>query len=214
MASIMLAWKNTNAPRMHYAHRIREILLASCAGLLLTLPVAIQARDTVLAETGTPFGVRSAYMELVDGVYLLSARIHVPVDDELRTVLRDGVALELELEIKVIRQRSYWLDEEVAALTQRYQLRYHAVSDRYIVRSLNGGEQQTFPGLEDALHEMTRIERVPVLDRTLISSDRDYEGRIRATMEVGEVPAALRWLMFWSDGGRRDSEWYTWRVLQ
>jgi hypothetical protein len=208
----MLAWKNTDAHRMHRKHRPTW---SSRAGLLLVLLAAVLwPREEVLGETGTPFGVRSAYMELVEGVYLLSARLHVPVDDGLREVLKDGVALQLQLEIKVIRQRSYWLDEEVAALTQHYQLRYHAVSDRYIVRNLNGGEQQTFPTLEDALRELTQINRVPVLDRTLISPERDYEGRMRATIEVGEVPAALRWLMFWSDGGRRDSEWYSWRVLQ
>lgn len=171
------------------------------------------AAETLLAESGTPFGVRSAYLQLVEGVYLLSARLHVPVDNNLRTVLKDGIALQLGLEIKVIRERGYWVDEEVAALTQQYQLRYHAVSDRYIVRNLNGGEQLSFPTLEAALSSITHIERLPLLDQTLLDKDREYEALIRASLDIGDVPAALRWLMFWSDGGRQVSEWYSWRVL-
>src|SRR5688572_2025102 len=109
-----------------------------------------QPEESQLAETRALFGVRSASMEPVDGVYLLSARLHVPVDDRLRTLLKDGLALDVELEINVIRQRGYWLDEDVASLMQRYELRYHAVSDRYIVRNLNAGEQSTFPTLDAA----------------------------------------------------------------
>src|SRR5687767_2654057 len=65
------------------------------------------------SETQALFGVRSAFMEPVDGVYLLTARLHIPVDDRLRSLLKDGLALNLELEINVTRQRGYWLDEDV-----------------------------------------------------------------------------------------------------
>lgn len=201
---------------MHHARRIGHLLLTGCIAVWLGLVGGgAHAGDAAgLGGTGAPFGVRSAYLQLVDGVYLLSARLYIPVDDHLRAVLKDGVVLQLGLELKVIRRRSYWLNEEVAALTQQYQLRYHAVSDRYIVRNLNTGEQETFPTMEDALHELEHVSGLPALDQALVRKDREYEAQMRATIEVGEVPAVLRWLMFWSDNGRRDSEWYTWQVLQ
>jgi hypothetical protein len=199
---------------MHHSRRIRAFLLPAFVGLWLGLSGCEAARADQGDVTGAPFGVRSAFLQLVDGVYLLSARLYVPADEHLRAVLKDGVAVQLSLELKVTRKRGYWLDEEVAALTQHYQLRYHAVSDRYLVRNLNGGEQLTFPRLEDALQELAHIQNVPALDQALVRKDRGYEASLRAILEVGEVPAALRWLMFWADDGRRESEWYTWRVLQ
>jgi hypothetical protein len=201
---------------MHPPLRIRAVLLWALTALGLGLAACGARADQAgaIEGAGAPFGVRSAYLQLIDGVYLLSARLSVPVDEGLRAVLKDGVAVRLGLELKVIRQRSYWMDEEVAALTQNYQLRYHAVSDRYLVRNLNGGEQLTFPTLEDALRELAQIRHLPALDQALVRKDRQYEATLRATLEVGEVPAALRWLMFWADDGRRASEWYTWRVLQ
>ena len=43
------------------------------------------------------------------------------------------------------------LDASVAALEQRYELSYHALSQRYLVRNLNTGEQQDFGSLQAAL---------------------------------------------------------------
>ncbi len=194
-------------------HRAALLLSSLCLVWSCLFEASTAGANVPLSETGAPFGVRSAYLQLVEGVYLLTARLHLPVDDNLRSVLKDGVALQLGLEFRVIRRRSYWLDEDVAALVQQYQLRYHAVSDRYLVRNLNGGEQLSFPTLEAALEQLTYIEKLPVLDQALVSKDRSYEARLRAIVDVGELPSALRWLMFWTDGGHRVSEWYSWQVL-
>ena len=199
---------------MRHSPCIRGLLLWALAGLWLGLTGGEARAQAGIEGSGAPFGVRSAYLQLVDGVYLLSARLYIPVDDTLRAILKDGVAVRLGLELKVIRRRNYWMDEGVATLHQQYQLNYHALSDRYIVRNLNGGEQLTFATLEDALQELTHIQHLPALDQALVRKDRDYEATLRATLEVGEAPAVLRWLMFWADDGRRESEWYTWRVLQ
>ena len=101
-------------------------------------------------EPNPPFGIRTAYVQLVDGVYLLSARLHLPLNGKLREALKDGVPLTLELELEVNTSRRFWLDEGVASLRQRYQLQYDAVSDRYLVRNLNSAQQTSFPTLDDA----------------------------------------------------------------
>jgi hypothetical protein len=44
------------------------------------------------------------------------------------------------------------------------------------------------------------------------SNRRFYEARMRATLDVGDMPAPLRWLMFWASEWHRVSEWYTWSL--
>jgi Domain of unknown function (DUF4390) len=166
------------------------------------------------AQSSQAFGVRTAYAQLVDGVYLLNARLHLPLNGRMRGAINDGVPLTLELQIEVSGARRYWMDETVASLTQRYELQFHAVSNRYLVRNLNSGEQTSFATLDAAVEQLTRISGLPVLDQALVGPDRRHEFSMRATFELGDMPAALRILMFWADDVHRTSEWYTWPLLQ
>lgn len=195
-------------------HRVRGFGLAGGARLLALALLLASLVQPVHAQGNTPFGVRTAYVQLVNGVYFLSARLHLPLDARMREALADGVALTLELELEVSGARRFWTNETVAALVQRYRLQYHAVSERYLVRNLNSGEQTSFPTLDAAVEHLTRISGLPVLDHALIGKDRRYEFSMRARLDVGDMPAALRMLMFWVDDFRRESEWYTWPLLQ
>lgn len=188
----------------------RSPLALICAASLL-LPLA---SGRVAAKASAPFGIRTAYVQLVDDVYLLNARLQLPLNDRLREALRDGVQLRLELELEVTGTRRYWLDEGVASLRQLYQLQYDAVSDRYLVRNLNSGEQNSFPTLEAAVEHLSHVSGLPVLDRALTESGRRYEFHLRVTRDLGDIPDTLRVLMFWTDDWHRASEWYTWPLLQ
>lgn len=193
---------------------MREFELAGGARLLVLGLLFASLLQGVHAQGNAPFGVRTAYVQLVGGVYFLSARLHLPLDARMRAALTDGVALTLELEIDVSGARRFWTNETVASLVQRYQLQYHAVSERYLVRNLNSGEQNSFPTLDAAVEHLTRISGLPVLDHALIRKDRRYEFSLRARLDVGDMPYALRMLMFWVDDFHRESEWYTWPLLQ
>jgi hypothetical protein len=181
-------------------------------GALALLPALFGVANA--ADPSPPFGVRTAYVQLVDNVYLLSARLHLPLNDHLRDALKDGVALKIGVELDVNGSRRFWLDEGVATLRQVYQLQYDAVSDRYLVRNLNSGEQTSFPNLDEALEQVSQISAVPVLDRALIEPGRRYEFNLRVVRDLGDIPQTLRVLMFWTDDWHRVSEWYTWPLLQ
>lgn len=216
----MLVWNSARPERIPMRRARRNdstqrtaARLAAPGVLALALLLCLSA-SLAFAQATPAFGIRTAYAQLVDGVYLLSARLHLPVTERMRTAINDGVPLRVELEIEVNSARRYWTDETVAALVQRYELQYDAVSDRYVVRNLNSGEQTSFPTLDAAVEQLTRISGLPVLDRSLISDGRRYEFSMRGVYDLGDMPAALRVLMFWVDEIHRVSEWYTWPLLQ
>ncbi|HEY7378759.1 MAG TPA: DUF4390 domain-containing protein [Steroidobacteraceae bacterium] len=179
---------------------------------LVAVPPFLQER--AWAEAAPELGVRTAYVQLVEGVYLLNARLQLPLSNRVRAALSDGVPLSLILELEVSRARHYWLDESVASLRQEYQLQYQAVSDRYVVRNVNSGQQASYPDLDSALEQMARIGNVPVLDEALIRKGYRHEFSLRATLNLGDMPDTLRVLMFWTNDYHRVSEWYTWPLLQ
>jgi hypothetical protein len=158
------------------------------------------------------FEVRSADLELKDGVYHLNARVDLPVSDAVRRGLAEGVPLTVELDIDIERVRQLLPNSRVAELIQRYHLQYNAVSARYILRNDNSGQQQSLGTIDAALEQLSEIHGLPVLDKSLIAAERRYEANVRARVDYGTVPFSLRMLMFWVNDWHRESDWYTWTL--
>src|SRR5262245_21181361 len=110
------------------------------------------------------FEIRSAYVEPSEGVYQLNATVDFELPAGAREAVRQGVPLTMHLEIVVRRQRFYWFDETVATLEQDYELVFHALSERYLVRNLNSGEQASFTTLDTALDAISVSSDRPILD--------------------------------------------------
>jgi hypothetical protein len=178
-------------------------LLASLLALLwlglFALPAQAQNR----------FEIRSAYVEPSERVYELNATLDFTLPDGARAAIREGAPLTLHLEIVVRRQRAYWLDDTVATLDQFYELAY-PLSERYLVRNLNSGEQASYATMDAALDALRVISGLPILDQSLLRTDSHHEISLRAALDVRTMPDTLRFILFWADDWRQRSEWYTW----
>jgi hypothetical protein len=158
------------------------------------------------------FEVRSADLQLKDGVYHLNAHMDLPVSDAVRRGLAEGVPLTLELDLDIERVRQLLPNSRVAELTQRYHLQYNAVSARYILRNDNSGQQASLSTIDAAIEQLSEVRGLPVLDKALITADRRYEASVRAKVDYGSVPFSLRVVMFWVNVWHRESDWYTWTL--
>jgi hypothetical protein len=164
------------------------------------------------AAADSPFEIRSAFVEPVDKIYLLTAQFIYSLPDGAKQAVRDGVTLTLDIDLQLHRMRRFWLDDTVATLKQQYELSFHALSERFVVRNINSGDQTSFATLEAALESLNTIRSLPVLDAALIEPNESYEFSLRATLDVRTLPEALRWVLFWTDDWRQRSVWYTWSL--
>ena len=180
------------------------------AGRTVVLLAFIAIPQAVFGQGQSRCEIRSAYVEPADGVYELNATLDLDLPEGARAAIREGAPLKLQLEIVVRRQRSYWFDYTVATLEQNYELVYHALSERYLVRNLNSGKQVSYATLGAALDELRVISKLPILDQALVEPSRRHEISLRASIDVRTMPDALRFVLFWVDDWRRRSEWYTW----
>jgi hypothetical protein len=158
------------------------------------------------------FEVRSADLQLNDGVYHLNAHMDLPVSDAVRRGLAEGVPLTVELDLDIERVRQLLPNSRVAELTQRYHLQYNAVSAHYILRNDNSGQQESLSTIDAAIEQLSEVRGLPVLDKALITSGRRYEANVRAKVDYGSVPFSLRVVMFWVNDWHRESDWYTWTL--
>jgi Domain of unknown function (DUF4390) len=181
------------------------LLVTACA---LCIPAAPGRADGLEGR----FEIRSADLELKDGVYHLNARIELPISDAVRRGLAEGVPLTLEVDLEVERVRQLLPNSRVAELTERYHLQYNAVSGHYVLRNDNSGQQESLGTVDAAIESLSEIRSLPVLDKALLSSERRYEASVRAKVDYGSVPFTLRVLMFWVNEWHRESDWYTWTL--
>jgi Domain of unknown function (DUF4390) len=188
------------------AQRSKPILMLASAVLAVGLAAPAIRADGLEGR----FEVRSADLELKDGVYHLNARMDLPVGDAVRRGLADGVPLTIELDLDIERVRQLLPNSRVAELTQRYHLQYNAVSARYILRNDNSGQQESIGTVDAALERLSEVRSLPVLDQSLMASNRRYEASVRVKADYGAVPFTLRLLMFWVSDWHRESDWYTW----
>jgi hypothetical protein len=177
-------------------------------------PQAQPVQQQVYQEEEDPgrFEVREASVELGSGVYFLNATIDYRLSSDARAALESGVSLTIRLDVELLNDRRFWFDNEDAALRQLYQLEYHALSERYIVLSLNSGDQASFSTLFAALNYLGRVVHLPLIDSALIEPDRDYDLRLRAVLDVEQFPGPLRLLAFWRRDWSLASDWYRWRL--
>ena len=184
----------------------RALLLV--AAFALCIPAAPGRADGLDGR----FEIRSADLELKDGVYHLNARIELPISDAVRRGLAEGVPLTIEVDLEVERVRQLLPNSKVAELTERYHVQYNAVSGHYVLRNDNSGQQESLGTVDAAIESLSEIRSLPVLDKALLSSERRYEASVRAKVDYGTVPFTLRVLMFWVNEWHRESDWYTWTL--
>jgi hypothetical protein len=185
--------------------------LALAAGWPAGVPAAAPA-EAVAIEDGGRFEVRTASLAPVDGVLLLNATLDLALSRSALRAIGDGVPVVLELDVAVERKRSYLPDEEVAFIVQRWQIQFHALSERFLVTNLNTGQQVSHSTLPAALAALADVRGLPVLDEALLEDGERYEASVRAVASVdGGLPNAVRTMMFWIDW-KRSTDWYTWTV--
>jgi hypothetical protein len=156
------------------------------------------------------FEVRSASSQTQNGILTLDARLQLVLASEALAALESGVTLTIEMQIQVIRVRRFLVDSIDAELAMRFELEYRPLSQRYIVKNLNSGDQDSFATLYSALNSLGRVQGLPVIDDELLLPEESYRLRLRAMLNTQQYPAPLRLLFFWRGQWQLQSEWFEW----
>jgi hypothetical protein len=195
-----------------FRHPIFERIKSSRRSLFAIL--ALFMLGTGLAQENVDregyFEVRSASTQSVDGVHTLDARLQLVLSSEALAALESGVTLTIEVQMQLIRSRRMLIDSVDAELVMRYELEHRPLSQRYILKHLNSGDQDSFATLYSALNSLGRIQGLPVIDDELLIPDRSYRLRLRAMLNTQQYPASLRLLFFWRGQWQLQSEWFEW----
>ncbi len=156
--------------------------------LLLSLSFASQASES--------FKVESATVKKIGNGYVLNAKIAYPLTPRVKEALSNGVPITFLQEIRLIRSipllGQYWQWQKTRwETTLSYQLRYHALSEQYILKALDTSYQRSFPTLTAALDALGHIESLNLPPERL-SDTIVTRLQIRSRLDLHALPTPMR----------------------
>ncbi len=180
---------------------------------LVIIAALLFAASTLCASASDEgrFEIRNAYVEMLGGVWQLDVRLDLGLSEAARQAFDEGVPLALLLEVEATTARRFLPDETVVSLTKEWQLAYDAIADRYVVTDPVTGEHQSYATRTEALEALAHISRLQFADTTQLPTDGRFEMRVRASVEIGDLPTAIKVLLFWKSWSR-STDWYVWSV--
>lgn len=184
--------------------------LPALLGLALLLGPLLHGGEAS-ADGAERFAVRNAFVELAGDQWQLQVSLDLELGEAALAALHEGIPLTLRLEAEAHSARRLLPDAKVAALQRHWQLGYDALASRYIVSEPGAAAAASFASRDEALAVLARPAALLLADAGQLPPDERFEVRVRAIIEVGEVPAAVRMLLFWRSFSRV-TEWYTWTV--
>ncbi len=193
--------------------RALSVLQRGLAGFGLAAVLALAGGVPAQADEQPGFIIHTAYTELVNGVYYLNADLGLNLSDDAINALENGLPLTVELQIEIIKHRSWWLDKQAAYLEQRYQISYHELTRRFIVTNLNSGDQKSYSTYREAIIDLGQVSDLPILDEKLLDPGARYNVRMRAVLDVKSFPGPLQLIASLFKGWDLSSDWYQWVMV-
>ncbi|MEM7378183.1 MAG: DUF4390 domain-containing protein [Pseudomonadota bacterium] len=141
---------------------------------------------------------RSLVSYVIDGNVMLESDVTVRLSGLTRAALQSGVALEFDVEIDVIRQRSFWPDLTLRRYQIPVRLSYQDLTRSYRLERLNSGQRASFPDLDTALDAVAQLRDVVLIPDDQLSRPGRYYGVMRVRLDLDALPSPLRTQAYFS----------------
>lgn len=143
-----------------------------------------------------PFEVSSAQVGKIGNGHVLNAKIKYSLTSRVKEALDNGVRITIYQEFEIIKSipvlGSYWQWQDTLWSTKiRYELRYHALSQQYVLQSLDTKHQRSFPSLNDALQTLGQINSLS-LPPEYLSKTNNLILQLRSGLDLYALPTPMR----------------------
>ena len=131
--------------------------------------------------------------------------------DDVRKALSKSIPLQLNMEFVLNRVRNYYYDKEVAVWTVPIVISFKPVSDEYVVSRpdlLN--QHETFDSQHAALESLGVFNNLSLPLAEPLLDEKRYILEARVKLDLGQLPAMMRPLAYFSSSWHLNSKWTEW----
>lgn len=142
------------------------------------------------------FSVDSARVTKIGNGYVLDAQFSYPLTERVKEAIANSVPIVFSQQLKLVRQTpllgKYWIWEQTPWLTEiRYEIRYHALSQQFVVQNLGTQHRNNYPSLENALHDLGKINALSLPPEHIVKTD-GLSLHLRSELDLYALPTPMR----------------------
>ncbi len=148
---------------------IRLIITIKSNLVILLTSFILLFTPSVYADKGRISVESLSIKEAGERSYILNAVLRYELSDYLRDGLRDGISIINEIDIRLVKSRSWWRDKKKTIRKITTKLQYHALSHHYQVIQMDTNEHWNFKSLNTALRKLgtLRTYHLPKLPKQI-----------------------------------------------
>ena len=164
--------------------------------------------------------VANANFSIIDGnTKIFSDKLSIDAECDLdlsadvEEALNNGIALHFVIQFRLYLVRPFIWDSHLADWERHYVLKYHSLSDQYLLINNTTNEQEPFLSVREAMDSFSDFKvKLPVVTKTLPQNDYGYRMGMRIRLNKEKLPSPLKLLVEISPSWNLDSSWYQWSV--
>ncbi len=165
---------------MPYCKKIKLVFLAFCLAFFSMAGLA----------ANSSMSVKSAELKTQDDAYVLNADVDIKFSSAIEDAISKGYTLNFIIEFQLATPRKYWFDDEIATVTQRVSLSYHALSRQYLL--VRGEQQKTFVRLDEAIDDLSSISDLKVFSKSQVEKGEPYKAGFLMRLDTKKLPKTLQ----------------------
>ena len=146
---------------------------------------------------------------------IVAAWADIDLPATMQTGLDNGVPLTFIMDVRFLRQRTWWFDQAVASFERHYRLTYYELTRHYRVHALQSNTRQNYRSLTSALTGLGRFDNVrfelSTDDQQQLSKDSGLLGSLHLRLDTTALPLPLQPLI--RSSWKLASEDYRWPVI-
>ncbi len=149
---------------------------------------------TVAAAVSILFQVNTAYSAMLlsslditsDDKVIYCSIGPVATDDRVRRALSEGTPVTFSWEITIEEVSDYWLNNTIGTIALVRQATPDLISKNWLLTDTSSGISQRVHTVDEAMLFLSRLDRFPTLDQSLLSPGVVYNFHIKLHIHEGE----------------------------
>ena len=169
---------------------------------------------TPMVANADGFTIEEAHATFNQTALSVDAQFDLQLSEAVSDALHNGVNLQLITTLDLFTRRPYIWDPRIARWSFTQQIRYHSLTNRYILTSPQQKESRSYSSLDDLFSDIESFSfQSDILGDTLPESKSGYKLQLRIALDNTVLPTPLRVMTYISPAWKLRSDIQEWTVV-
>lgn len=162
------------------------------------------------AKADDAITVLYAELKPAEDSWAINAAFNVKLNKAQEEALKKGIPLYFVTETELRRVRSWWFNEDLAAVSRIGRLNYSPLTRRYQVEVVDGFK--AYDTLPEALVALGRIDNWVVATKKTLKPGNAYQAAVRMRMDLGLLSKPLQINALATGKWEVEGSWHEWEI--